>query len=154
MRHLHRRAAAVAFAAGSLLLGGCTTTLVVAHLVDKLTEGDRLPLPPRQRRARAAARCGAYRPGSLKAEDARVRPAGLPADAGRARPGLWPMRCWSWSTRGASPEACTAAPWVALAQANPCPDFAAASPREREALRWLAEADSLRAIHHDVVQVR
>ena len=40
MRHLHRPAAAVAFAAGSLLLGGCTTTLVVAHLVDKLTEGD------------------------------------------------------------------------------------------------------------------
>ena len=30
--------------------------------------------------------------------------------------------------KGATPEACITAPWVALAQANPCPDFSRATP--------------------------
>ena len=93
MRHLHRLAAAVAFAAGSLLLGGCTTTLVVAHLVDKLTEGDptscfRLGSVERALQPR----CGAYRPGSLKAED--VRASGLPVcplTLAARDPAFWPM---------------------------------------------------------------
>ena len=152
MRHLHRLAAAVAFAAGSLLLGGCTTTLVVAHLVDKLTEGDPTSCFRLNSVDRALQpRCGAYHPGSLKAED--VRASGLPVcplTLAARDPAFWPMLP-ELIAKGASPEACTSAPWVALAQANPCPDFAAASPREREALRWLAEADS-RAIHHDVVR--
>ncbi len=153
MTLLHRLAAAVALAAGALLLGGCTTSLVVAHLYDKITEGDPASCFRLNSVDRAfQTRCGTYRPGSLKAED--VRASGLPVcplTLAARDPAFWPMLP-ELVDKGGSPEACTTAPWVALAQANPCPDFAAAGPREREALRWLAEADS-RAIHHDVVRV-
>lgn len=152
MNALSRLAAAVALAAGSLLLGGCTTSLVVAHLYDKLTEGDPASCFRLNSVDRAfQSRCGPYRPGSLKAED--VRASGLPVcplTLAAREPARWAMLP-ELIAKGASPEACTSAPWVALAQANPCPDFAAASAPEREALRWLAEADS-RAIHHDVVR--
>jgi hypothetical protein len=152
MKPLHRLAAAVALAAGSLLLGGCTTSLVVAHLYDKLTEGDPASCFRLNSVDRALQpRCGAYRPGSLKAED--IHASGLPVcplTLAARDPAFWPMLP-EMIDKGGSPEACTTAPWVALAQANPCPDFVAAGPRERDALRWLAEADS-RAIHHDVVR--
>lgn len=153
MKPLHRLAAAVALAAGSLLLGGCTTSLVVAHLYDKITEGDPASCFRLNSVDRAfQPRCGPYRPGSLKAED--VRSSGLPVcplSLAARDPAYWKLLP-ELIEKGGSPEACTTAPWVALAQSNPCPDFAAADPREREALRWLAEADS-RAIHHDVVRV-
>lgn len=152
MKPLHRLAAVLALAAGSLLLGGCTTSLVVAHLYDKITEGDPTSCFRLNSVERALQpRCGAYRPGSLKAED--IRASGLPVcplTLAARDPAFWPLLP-ELIDKGGSPEACTAAPWVALAQANPCPDFAAAGPHEREALRWLAEADS-RAIHHDVVR--
>ncbi len=152
MNALSRLAAAVALAAGSLLLGGCTTSLVVAHLYEKLTEGDPASCFRLNSVDRAfQTRCGPYRPGSLNAED--VRASGLPLcplTLAAREPARWAMLP-ELIAKGASPEACTSAPWVALAQANPCPDFAAASAPEREALRWLAEADA-RAIHHDVVR--
>lgn len=53
--------------------------------------------------------------------------------------------------KGAKPEACITAPWVALAQANPCPDFSRATPAQLDSLRWLAEVDA-QAIHHDAVR--
>jgi hypothetical protein len=55
-------------------------------------------------------------------------------------------------SKGAAPEVCDQPPLVALAQATPCPDFAAASSESLKSLRWLAEADA-RAIHHDVVRM-
>ncbi len=152
MKPLTRLAAALAFAASLLGLGGCTTTLVVAHLYDKLTEGDPTSCFRLNSVDRALqSRCGDYRPGSLKAEDVRV--SGLPTcplTMAARDPAFWPMLP-ELIDKGASPEACTTAPWVALADAHPCPDFAAAGPRERDALRWLAVADA-RAIHHDVVR--
>ncbi|MFT3663996.1 hypothetical protein [Piscinibacter sp.] len=149
---LHRLAAALVLTAGACLLGGCTTSLVVAHLYDKFTEGDPTSCHRLNSVERALQpRCGPYRGGSLKAEDVRV--SGLPlcplALAARD-PAHWAMLP-ELIDKGASPEACTTPPWVALAQAQPCPDFAAASQAQREALRWLAEADA-RAIHHDVVR--
>lgn len=153
MHRLPRFAAILALAAGSLLLGGCTTSLVVAHLYDKITEGDPASCHRLNSVDRALQpRCGPYRPGSLKAED--IHASGLPLcplTLAARDPAKWAVLP-ELIEKGAAPEACTTAPWVALAQAHPCPDFGAAGAREREALRWLAEADA-RAIHHDVVRV-
>lgn len=153
MTPLHRLAAAFGLAAGSLLLGGCTTSLVVAHIYDKITEGDPASCFRLNSVDRALQpRCGPYQPGSLKAEE--LRASGLPvcplALAARD-PAMWKLLP-EMVDKGASPEACTTPPAVALAQAQPCPDFGAATPAELAALRWLAEADA-RAIHHDAVRL-
>jgi hypothetical protein len=50
------------------------------------------------------------------------------------------------------PESCAHSPLVELAQAHPCPDFAAATPASRQSLRWLAQSDA-RAVHHDAVRM-
>ena len=49
-------------------------------------------------------------------------------------PAFWPMLP-ELIAKGASPEACNTAPWVALAQANPCPDFSHAAPAQLDSLR-------------------
>ncbi len=153
MKPLHRIAAALSLAAGSLLLGGCTTSLVVAHLYDKLTEGDPASCFRLNSVDRALQpRCGPYRPGSLKAED--LRASGLPVcplTLAARDPANWKLLP-EMIDKGALPEACITPPMVALARAHPCPDFAAAAPAERAALRWLAEADA-RAIQHDAVRL-
>jgi hypothetical protein len=152
MKPLHRLAATAALAASSVLLGGCTTSLMVAHLYEKATEGDPASCFRLNSVDRAfQTRCGPYRSGSLKAEH--IRASGLPVcplTLAARDPAHWPMLP-ELIDKGAAPEACTTSPWVALAQAHPCPDFSAASADERQALRWLAEADA-RAIHHDVVR--
>jgi len=153
MTRLHRLVATLGLAAGSLLLGGCTTSLVVAHLYDKITEGDPASCFRLNSVDRALQpRCGTYKPGSLKVED--LRASGLPvcplALAARD-PAHWKLLP-EMVDKGALPEACTTPPAVALAQTHPCPDFATATPAERDALRWLAEADA-RAIHHDTVRM-
>ncbi|WP_298835025.1 hypothetical protein [uncultured Piscinibacter sp.] len=148
----HRLVAALALAAGTLLLGGCTTSLVIAHLYDKITEGDPTSCFRLNSVERALQpRCGPYVAGSISARD--VAAPGLPVcplTLAARDPALWPVLP-ELIDKGATPEACTAAPWVALAQAHPCPDFARASPEQVRSLRWLAEADA-RAIHHDVVR--
>ncbi len=153
MHSLPRLAAVLALAAGSLLLGGCTTSLVVAHLYDKITEGDPASCYRLNSVDRALqARCGPYRPGSLKAED--VRASGLPVcplTLAARDPAQWKLLP-EMIDKGALPEACITPPLVALAQENPCPNFAAATPAERAALRWLGEADA-RAIQHDAVRM-
>lgn len=153
MNHLHRFAAALSLAAGSLLLGGCTTSLVVAHLYDKFTEGDPASCFRLNSVDRALQpRCGPYKPGSLKAEDLRV--SGLPVcplTLAARDPAQWKLLP-EMIDKGALPEACITPPLVALAQEHPCPNFAAAAPAERHALRWLGEADA-RAIQHDAVRM-
>lgn len=152
MNALHRIVAALALTAGTFLLGGCTTTLVVAHLYDKITEGDPTSCFRLNSVERALQpRCGPYVAGSIDAKD--IKAAGLPIcplTLAARDPAFWPLLP-ELIDKGATPEACTTAPWVALAQAHPCPDFAAATPQQIQSLHWLAEADA-RAIHHDVVR--
>jgi hypothetical protein len=136
-----------------LLEGGCTTALVVAHVHAQITEGDPTPCVRLNSVERALSpRCGAFVAGSLQARD--VAASGLPRcplTLAARDPQFWPVLP-ELLARGASPEACAEAPLVALAQANPCPDFSAASPAALNALRFLAEADA-RAIHHDAMRM-
>lgn len=152
MNTIKRAAAVLALALVSLLGSGCTTTLIVMHAYDKLTEGDPTPCYKLNSVDRALQdRCGAFQPGSIVAAD--IKASGLPvcplAVAAR-NPAFWPVLP-ELIAKGASPEACRESPWVALAQAHPCADFAAATPQQLQSLRWLAEADA-NAIHHDVVR--
>ncbi len=152
MTHLQRAAAGLSLAMGSLLASGCTTTLVVMHVYDRLTEGDPTPCHKLNSVDRALQeRCSPYQAGSLLTKD--VTSSGLPvcplALAAR-NPVFWPVLP-ELIAKGATPEACSEAPWVALAQANDCPDFGRASRAELQSLRWLAEADA-NAIQHDVVR--
>lgn len=152
MKTLHRIAAAMALAAGALLTSGCTTTLVMMHVYDKFTEGDPTSCYKLNTVERAfQQRCGAYVPGSLAVKD--VAASGLPIcplTLAAREPAFWPMLP-ELIAKGATPEACITAPWVALAQANPCPDFSRATPAQLDSLRWLAEVDA-HAIHHDAVR--
>jgi hypothetical protein len=152
MTHLQRAAAGLALAIGSLLSSGCTTTVVAIHLYDRLTEGDPTPCHKLNSVDRALQdRCSPYQVGSLLTKD--VTSSGLPvcplALAAR-NPAFWPVLP-ELIAKGATPEACRESPWVALAQADECPDFGRASPAELQSLRWLAEADA-NAIQHDVVR--
>lgn len=137
----------------SLLASGCTTTLVAAHVYDRLTEGDPTPCMRLNTVERALQeRCGPFQPGSL--EPKHIRASGLPicplAVATR-NPAFWPVLP-ELIAKGASPEACVQSPWIALAQADACPDFTRATQQQLQALRWLAEVDA-NAIQHDVVRV-
>ncbi|HEX6704032.1 MAG TPA: hypothetical protein VF169_04660 [Albitalea sp.] len=138
---------------GQCISAGCAATAVLMHALDKATEGDPTPCHKLNSVERAlSARCGEYRPGSLLTKD--VIASGLPVcplTIAARDPSLWPVLPELLS-KGASPEACTAAPLAALAQANACPDFGRAAPESVSALRWLAEADS-RSIQHDVVRM-
>lgn len=151
--HLFRRCASALVLGAALLSSGCTTTVILAHIHDRLTEGD----PPACFRLNSVVRaleprCGAFEPGSLKAAD--VAAPGLPVCAlaiAASDRRLWPVLP-ELIAQGAVPERCTEAPLAALAGAGACPDFATASPATRDALRWLAEADP-RAVQHDVVRL-
>jgi hypothetical protein len=138
---------------GQCISAGCAAVAVLGHALDKVTEGDPTPCHRLNSVERALnARCGDYRPGSLLTKD--VMASGLPRcplTLAARDPQHWPMLP-ELLAKGALPESCDQPPLVALAQALPCPDFAAASPESLTALRWLAEADA-RAIHHDVVRM-
>jgi hypothetical protein len=135
------------------LTPGCAATAIAQHAYDKATEGDATPCRKLNSVARAlSGRCGDYTPGSLLAKD--VAAAGLPRcplSLAARDPRFWPVLPELLS-KGAQPEACEQPPLVSLAQALPCPDFAAASPASLQSLRWLAEADH-RAVHHDTVRM-
>lgn len=152
MNTLPRLLAALALGLTAVLGSGCTTTLVVMHVYDKMTEGDPTSCFKLNSVERALQqRCGPFVAGSLKPED--VRASGLPVcplTVATREPAFWPVLP-ELVAKGASPESCTTPPWVALAQAHPCPDFSGAKPAELQALRWVAEADA-RALHHDVVR--
>lgn len=153
MKTLTRCLTALALAASALLGSGCTTTIVLLHVYDKVTEGDPTPCRKLNTVQRALdTRCGTFVAGSIDAKDL-VAP-GLPvcplALAARD-PKLWPVLP-ELEAKGAMPEHCATAPLVELARANPCPDFAAASADTLAALRWLGEADA-RAVQHDALRL-
>jgi len=164
---LARRAA---LALSVLLLGGCTTTSLVLgavgvatdtsiplaiarHVHEKLTDGDPVPCRRLDSVQRALSpRCGAFVPGSLEARDVHTAAMQMcPLAAATRDPRLWPVLP-ELLAKGATPERCSESPLATLAQANPCPDFGAASPESRQALHWLATADA-RAVQHDVVRM-
>jgi hypothetical protein len=153
MQHLQRRIAGLALVLSSLLTGGCTTTMVLMHVHQKLTEGDPEHCVSLNSVDRALQpRCGAFVAGSLLTKDvAAASPAACPLTLASRDARLWPVLP-ELLERGAQPERCEHSPVVALAQAQPCPDFAAASPASQQALRWLAVVDA-RAIQHDVVRM-
>ena len=153
MQLVQRAAALLLLACGSLLASGCTTTMLLSYVHDKWTEGDPPPCARLNSVERAlSARCGAHVDGSLLAKD--IGASGLPhcplAIAARD-PKFWPVLPELLS-RGAQPEACLTPPLVALAERDPCPDFARASRDVLAALRWLAMADA-RSIHHDAMRM-
>lgn len=153
MSLLPRVAALASILLAAVLSAGCTTTLIVVHVIDKLTEGGPVPCHKLNSVERALqTRCGPFVAGSLKAAD--VAAPGLPvcplAVAAR-HPALWPVLP-ELIARGANPERCAEPPLAALAHELPCAPFETASPAEIAALRWLAEAD-LRAVQHDTVRL-
>ena len=138
---------------GECLSAGCAGAAVLKHVLDKATEGDPTPCYKLNTVERALSnRCGAYQAGTLLTKD--VKASGLPQcplTLAARDAALWPVLPELLS-KGASPEACSTPPLVALAQASPCPDFDHATPQSLAALRFLAEGDA-RAIHHDVVRM-
>lgn len=138
---------------GECISAGCAAAAVLSYALDKATEGDPTPCHKLNSVERAMSnRCGVYQPGSLLTKD--VTASGLPRcplNMAARDPKLWPMLPELLS-KGAAPENCDQPPLVVLAQAIPCPDFAAASAESLRSLRWLAENDT-RAVHHDVVRM-
>jgi hypothetical protein len=140
------------------LIGVATDTsaswAIVKHIHDKWVEGGPVPCYRMDSLERALSpHCQPYAAGTIKAADL-AAPHKLP---------LCPLAVAARDTRlwhvlpeliekGAMPEACARAPLVELAQVNPCPDFALATPAVRESMLWLAQADA-RAVHHDVVRM-
>jgi hypothetical protein len=153
MKLLQRATALAALLIGALLVSGCTTTLVLLYAHQQLTDGDPAPCVRLNSVERALReRCGPFVHGSLLAKD--VSASGLPQcplTLATRDPKFWPVLP-ELLAKGALPEVCLQAPLVALAQRQPCPDFAAASAIELQALRWLAVADA-RSIHHDAVRM-
>lgn len=139
-------------AQGNCLTVGCASLEIAAYVVDQVTEGNPTPCRKLNSVARAlAVRCG-YDAGSLQARD--VVASGLPVcpltlAARDAR--LWPVLP-ELLDKGANPVTCHETPLAALAVADACPDFAAASSESLAALRRLAENDP-RAVQHDVVRL-
>jgi len=138
---------------GECLSAGCAAVAVVRHALDKATEGDPAPCWRLNSVERAlSGRCGPYVPGTLLTKD--VTASGLPRCPlllAARQPTLWPVLP-ELIEKGAQPESCDQPPLAVLAQADPCPNFSAASSASLDALRWLAEVDA-REIHHDVVRM-
>ena len=152
------------------LVGGCTPATVVMglagvatdtsipwavtkHLYAKATEGDPVLCMNLNSVQRAlSVRCGSFDEGSLDPKDiANAELQECPLSIASQDPQLWPVLP-ELIAKGARPASCHQPPMVSLAQAQPCPDFTTASPEQRRALTWLANADP-RSIHHDVVRM-
>lgn len=149
---LHRLAALAALLAFATLAGGCTTTLVLMYVHEKVTEGDPPPCHKLNTVERALSeRCGDFVPGSLDSRD--VARSGLPlcpVTQATRDPRFWPVLP-ELLAKGAALGDCAVPPLVALAQTDPCPDFTQATPEVLGALRRVAE-DRL-SVHHDAMRV-
>jgi len=127
---------------------------IAKHIHDKWVEGGPTPCYYLNSVERAlAVHCLPYQPGLMKADDlaAAHKLPMCPLAMAARDPRLWPVLP-ELIGKGAMPESCARSPLVELAQANPCPDFGAATPQVRESLQWIAQADAA-AIHHDVVRM-
>jgi hypothetical protein len=159
-------------AAGSLagsLLGACSPISLVAgaagmatdtsmtwdivkHVHGKLTEDDPTPCTLLNSVQRVLNERCAYEPGSIRSTDlARTGLQQCPLALATRDPKLW-RALPELLEKGASVDRCPASPLVALANADPCPDFVSASPEVRQALVTLAESDP-RAVRHDVFRM-
>lgn len=170
-RHRHLSSWKSILAAGALVLSaGCTAPSllinaigaatdtsaswsIVKHVHDKLVEGGPVPCYRLNSVERAlATHCVPYVAGAIRREEiADSRLPLCPLAVAARDPRLWPVLA-ELIDKGAMPETCARAPLVELAQADGCPDFAAAAPAVRDSLLWLAHADA-RAVHHDVVRM-
>ena len=125
---------------------------VVKHIHGQLTADDATPCVQLNGVQRALnARCE-YTPGNIRSAD--IARSGLqecPLAVATRDPRLW-RALPELLDRGARVEACPGSPLLALAAADACPDFGAASPEVREAIRSLAEDDP-RAVRHDVFRM-
>lgn len=158
-----------ALAAAGLCLGACSpislamtaagiatdtsiTWEIAKHLHAKLTEDDPRPCRLLNSVQRALSpRCD-YLPGSIDADD--LVKAGLqqcPLAVATRDPRLW-RALPELLEKGARLDRCAVSPLATLATAEPCPDFAAASPAVLAAIESLAEDDP-RAVRHDVFRM-
>jgi len=128
------------------------TWAIVKHVHAKLTEDDPTPCILLNSVQRALnARCD-YHPGSIRAAD--FASSGLqecPLAAATRDPRLW-RALPELIEKGPGVDKCNGSPLLALAESDPCPDFAAASPAVRQSLATLAESDP-RAVRHDVFRM-
>ena len=149
---LQRLAMLAALLAFASLAGGCTTTLVLMYVHEKITEG----MPPACHKLdtveRALSpRCGNFVPGSLDAQHvAHSRMPLCPVTEATRYPRLWPVLP-ELLAKGATLDGCAVPPLVALAQTDPCPDFTQAPAEVLSALRRVAEDP--RSVHHDAMRV-
>jgi len=125
---------------------------VVKHIHGQLTAEDATPCIRLNGVQRALnARCE-YVAGSMRSADtARSGLQECPLAVATRDPRLW-RALPELLEKGARAEACPGSPLVALAAAEACPDFAAATPEVRQAIRRLAEDDP-RAVRHDVFRM-
>jgi hypothetical protein len=125
---------------------------IVKHVHGKLTEDDPTPCTLLNSVQRVLNERCAYKPGSIRSAD--LAHTGLqqcPLALATRDPKLW-RALPELLEKGASVDRCPASPLVALANADPCPDFVSASPEVRQALVTLAESDP-RAVRHDVFRM-
>jgi hypothetical protein len=125
---------------------------VVKHIHGKLTENDATPCVDLNSVQRALnARCS-YQPGSIRRADvARTGLQECPLAIATRDPRLW-RALPELLEKGARLDACPGSPLLALAASDACPDFAAAAPEVRDAIRTIAEDDP-RAVRHDVFRM-
>ena len=154
---------------GLVVLGGCTapgliltatgiatdtsmTWDIVKHVHAKLTEDDARPCILLDSVQRALnARCD-YRVGSIRSAD--IAHNGLqacPLAAATQDPRLW-RALPELVDKGATSQRCPRSPLQDLAEADACPDFAAASPEVLRSIAFLADSDP-RAVRHDVFRM-
>jgi len=125
---------------------------VVKHIHGKLTENDAVPCVDLNSVQRALnARC-TYQPGSIRRADiVRTGLQECPLAVATRDPRLW-RALPELLEKGARLDACPGSPLLALAASDTCPDFGAAPPDVRDAIRTLAEDDP-RAVRHDVFRM-
>jgi hypothetical protein len=163
-------------AIGSVLLSmaGCTTTSlmlsaagmvtetsipvqIAKHLHDKMTEGDPVPCHRMDSVERGLTeRCGRFEPGSIAAQDLprtalQDCPLAVAARVAVREPSRW-QALPELLDKGATPRACPTPPLVALAQADPCPDFSQLDASALAAVKRLALEDP-RSVHHDAMRM-
>ena len=125
---------------------------IVKHVHGKLTEDDATPCVRLNSVQRALnARCEYVTDSIQRTDFARSGLQECVLAAATRDPRLW-RALPELLDKGATLDTCPGSPLAALADADPCPDFASASPAVLGAIRTLAESDP-RAIRHDVFRM-